>query len=86
METKLLTYSGGKIRSYKKFRLSLMGSKDFILISMDDREKIVTALNKGAKYISLGNIFFQASSISSILPISRVTDEVVYEPNRLLKK
>ena len=62
-----------------------MGSKDFILISSVDREKIVTALNTGAKYISLGNIFFSASSISSILPVSRTTDEVVYEPNRLLK-
>ena len=69
-------------KKYAKYRVRLMGDKDFFEISQEDREKIINALIGGAKYINMGNIFFAASSLSSILPVSEMTGEVPYIPNK----
>lgn len=73
-------------KEYKMYRVKLMGDKDFFEVTVEDREKIINALTKGHKYIQLGNIFFAASSLASILPVSDMTGEVPYLPNKKIKK
>lgn len=77
--------NGKQIRQYKKFRLLLVGDRDGVKISTEDRERIITAMTGGSRFISLGNLFFAVSAVSSILPISEQTEDVVYEPNKLLE-
>lgn len=84
MEGLQLYNNGKKIREYKKFRLLLVGDKDGIRISAEDRSKIIESMTGGAKFISFGNLFFASSAVSSILPISEQTEDVVYEPNKLI--
>ncbi len=79
MSTELPQY-----KKYSLYRLKLIGDKDFTEITEIERDKIVSALVGGAKYINLGNIFFSASSISSILPINDA-GKVVLQPNKPLK-
>ena len=81
----LQLYQPGKIRQYKKFRLLLVGDRDGIRISAEDRKQIIEKMSSGAKFISMGNLFFAVSAVSSILPISEQTEDVVYEPNKLLE-
>ena len=73
-------------KKYKMYRVKLMGDKDFFSITTEDREKIINALMKGSKYISLGNVFFASSSLASILPVSGVSGEVPYLPNQKSEK
>ena len=81
----LQSYNQSQIKQYARFRISLIADKNCIEVNREDRHRIIQAVIGGAKYISLGNIFFATSSLASILPISDITDEVVYDPNRLLK-
>ena len=82
----LQSYNKNQIKQYSRFRINLIADKNCIEVSREDRQRIIEAMVGGAKYISLGNIFFATSSLASILPISDITDQVVYEPNRLLAK
>ena len=82
----LQSYKKNQIREYDRFRLTLFGDKNYIEVNGEDRKRIIEAMIGGAKYISLGNIFFASSSLASILPISNATGEVVYEPNKLLTR
>jgi hypothetical protein len=71
-------------KQYQRFMVKLIGDKNFFEVDLEAKNKIVEALVKGAKYINMGNIFFASSALSSILPVSDVTGEIPYMPNKEL--
>lgn len=80
METKSLSY-----KEYDTFKVRLIGDNNDFNITTQERDKIIEALMSGKKYISLGNVFFAASALSSILPVSSVSGEVPLLPNKVIK-